>query len=100
MNHIMKLSLLYLPENSQGTYRKANGEIYAGDWKYDILGTTIKYQGGDTYHGGVDSDHKPHGPGIYTYADGKFYTGTWTHGLHESALYAVCEDSKKKKKRR
>jgi hypothetical protein len=53
--------------------------------------TTIRFETGDIYIGQVDETGTPHGEGVYTWADGSRYTGTWVAGFKDG--FGVYEDN-------
>ena len=67
--------------NCKGTFTRANGDQYEGEWKYskaDGLGTKT-WANGDQYVGGWKDDNL-HGQGTFTYANGDQYEGEWKNG--------------------
>lgn len=64
-----------------GIHGKENGDIYAGQWKFNArTGTGMEIAADKRKYAGDFRMNRRHGSGVMTYPDGSKYSGEWKNG--------------------
>jgi len=83
-------------KNGQGTYLRADGSRYVGEWKNGKKNGhgTLTRPGGSKYVGEWKND-EPHGRGIWFFENGGKYEGQWFRSkFHGYGVYIYANGSK------
>eukprot|EP00116_Pleurobrachia_bachei_P003998 sb/3464260/ len=78
--------------NGQGTHTYANGKVYTGTWRDDVMNGTgsLTFANGSKYEGEFQ-DNAFNGQGVYTWEDGSQYRGNFTNNRY--LLHVLCTET-------